>query len=106
VAIARAFFHEAQLLVVDEPTSALDARAESELFEKLRTLVAGRATLLISHRFSTVRMADRIYVVEDGRIVEAGSHDELMLLAGQYAAMFRMQAAPYRDAAAARPVKP
>jgi ATP-binding cassette subfamily B protein len=105
VAIARAFFHEAQLLVVDEPTSALDARAESELFEKLRTLVAGRATLLISHRFSTVRMADRIYVVEDGRIVEAGSHDELMLLAGKYAAMFRMQAAPYRDAAAARPVE-
>jgi ATP-binding cassette subfamily B protein len=106
VAIARAFFHEAQLLVVDEPTSSLDAQAEADLFEKLRALVADRATFLISHRFSTVRMADRIYVVEDGRILETGSHEELMLRGGKYASLFRMQAAPYRDAAAARPVEP
>jgi ATP-binding cassette subfamily B protein len=106
VAIARAFFHEAQLLVVDEPTSSLDAQAEADLFEKLRALVADRATFLISHRFSTVRMADRIYVVEDGRILETGSHEELMLRGGKYASLFQMQAAPYRDAAAARPVEP
>jgi ATP-binding cassette subfamily B protein len=97
VAIARAFFHEAQLLVVDEPTSALDALAEAELFEKLRDLVRGRSTVLISHRFSTVRMADRIYVIDDGKILESGSHEELMLLGGKYASLFRMQAAPYRD---------
>jgi ATP-binding cassette subfamily B protein len=97
VAIARAFFNEAQLLVVDEPTSALDALAEAELFEKLRTLVAGRATLLISHRFSTVRMADRIYVIEGGKVLETGSHDELMLRGGKYASLFRIQAAPYRE---------
>ncbi|MGH7566193.1 MAG: ABC transporter ATP-binding protein [Gemmatimonadota bacterium] len=100
VAIARAFFHEAQLLVVDEPTSALDALAEAELFEKLRDLVRGRSTVLISHRFSTVRMADRIYVIDDGKILESGSHEELMLLGGKYASLFRMQAAPYRDAGA------
>jgi ATP-binding cassette subfamily B protein len=97
VAIARAFFHEAQLLVVDEPTSALDALAEAELFEKLRDLVRGRSTVLISHRFSTVRMADRIYVIDDGKILESGSHEELMLLGGKYASLFRMQAAPYRE---------
>jgi ATP-binding cassette subfamily B protein len=103
VAIARAFFHEAQLLVVDEPTSALDAIAEAELFERLRDLVRGRSTVLISHRFSTVRMADRIYVVEDGRILENGSHEELMLRGGKYASLFRIQAAPYREEGAAGP---
>ena len=97
IAIARAFFHEAQLLVVDEPTSALDALAEAELFENLRGLVQGRSTVLISHRFSTVRMADRIYVIDDGRILESGSHEELMLLGGKYASLFRLQAAPYRE---------
>ena len=103
VAIARAFFHEAQLLVVDEPTSALDAIAEAELFEKLRNLVRGRSTVLISHRFSTVRMADRIYVVDEGKIIESGSHEELMLRGGKYASLFRIQAAPYREEGAVGP---
>ncbi|HET7692412.1 MAG TPA: ABC transporter ATP-binding protein [Gemmatimonadota bacterium] len=95
VATARAFFRDAQLLVVDEPTSALDALAEAELFEKLRDLVQGRSTVLISHRFSTVRMADRIYVIDEGKILESGSHEELMLQGGKYASLFRLQAAPY-----------
>jgi len=97
VAIARAFFHSAQLLVVDEPTSALDAIAEAQLFDNLRDLVKGRSTVLISHRFSTVRMADRIYVVDEGQILESGSHEELMLQGGKYASLFRMQAAPYQN---------
>jgi ATP-binding cassette subfamily B protein len=97
VALSRAFFRESQLLVVDEPTSALDAVAEADLFEKLRALVRGRAALLISHRFSTVRMADRIYVVEDGQVLESGSHEDLLGLGGKYASLFRMQAAPYQE---------
>jgi ATP-binding cassette subfamily B protein len=108
VATARAFFRDAQLLIVDEPTSALDALAEAELFEKLRFLVQGRSTVLISHRFSTVRMADRIYVIDEGKIQESGSHEELMLQGGRYAALFRLQAAPYgeADAASATPAEP
>jgi ATP-binding cassette subfamily B protein len=97
IALTRGFFREAQLLVVDEPTSALDAVAEVELFHGLDRLVRGRATLLISHRFSTVRMADRIYVVEDGRILESGFHEELLLRGGKHAHLFRLQAAPYQD---------
>ena len=73
------------------------AVAEAELFQQLRALVQGRSALLISHRFSTVRMADRIYVVEDGRILESGSHEELLLQGGRYAHLFGLQAAPYRD---------
>ena len=108
VATARAFFRDAQLLIVDEPTSALDALAEAELFEKLRFLVQGRSTVLISHRFSTVRMADRIYVIDEGKIQESGSHEELMLQGGRYAALFRLQAAPYGEAdpASATPAEP
>lgn len=97
VALARAFFREAQLLIVDEPTSALDAAAEAELFATLRELIEGRSALLISHRFSTVRMADRIYVLEDGRVLEQGSHAELMRQNGKYSRLFRLQAAPYVD---------
>jgi ATP-binding cassette subfamily B protein len=105
IALARGFFREAQLLVVDEPTSALDAIAEAELFETLHRLARGQATLLISHRFSTVRMADRIYVVERGRILESGTHDELLSMNGKYAHMYRLQAAPYRDERFSVPVR-
>lgn len=96
VALARAFASEGHVLVVDEPTSALDAAAEAEFFGTLRRLVHDRSALLISHRFSTVRMADRIYVLDGGGIVESGSHDELMERGGMYARLFGLQAAPYQ----------
>jgi ATP-binding cassette subfamily B protein len=96
VALARAFLRDAQIIVLDEPTSALDAKAEFEVFQRFRQLAAGRTAILISHRFSTVRMADRIFVLEGGRISESGSHDELMLLHGTYAHLFEMQAQHYR----------
>lgn len=97
IALARAFFRDAPFLIVDEPTSALDAAAEAELFTTMRSIVSGRAGLLISHRFSTVRMADRIYVLEAGHLTENGSHDELLRLGGTYARLFSLQAAPYRE---------
>jgi ATP-binding cassette subfamily B protein len=96
VALARAFFRDAPLVILDEPTAALDARAEHELFERLRELLAGRSVLLISHRFSSVRAADRIYVLRDGTIVEHGTHDELVEAGGLYAELFTLQAAAYR----------
>jgi ATP-binding cassette subfamily B protein len=96
VALARAFMRDAQVLVLDEPTAALDAQAEYELFTRLKALAAGRTTLFISHRFSTVRMADRILVLEGGRLIEAGSHAELMALGGRYAELFELQASSYR----------
>jgi ATP-binding cassette subfamily B protein len=96
VALARAFFRDAALLVLDEPTAALDARAEHEVFEHVRELAHGRSLLLISHRFSTVRSADRIYVLEGGRVVEAGSHEDLMARQGHYAELFDLQASAYR----------
>ena len=96
VALARAFLRDAQIIVLDEPTSDLDARAEYEVFKKFRQLAAGRTVILISHRFSTVRMADRIFVLEGGRIIESGSHDELVRLGGTYARLFETQAQYYR----------
>jgi len=96
VALARAYMRDAQVLILDEPTAALDARAEYEVFLRFSELVAGRMAVLISHRFSTVRMADRIIVLQQGRIIEDGTHDELVHAGGLYAELFALQAAGYR----------
>lgn len=96
VALARAFLRDAQIIVLDEPTSAMDARAEYAVFQKFRQLAQGRTAIIISHRFSTVRMADRIYVLEGGRIAESGSHEELVSRGGIYAHLFEAQAQYYR----------
>ena len=96
VALARAYLRDAQVLILDEPTAALDARAEYEVFLRFSELVAGRMAILISHRFSTVRMADRIIVLNGGRVEESGTHEELLARDGLYAELFRMQAAGYR----------
>ncbi|WP_406853747.1 ABC transporter ATP-binding protein [Alsobacter sp. KACC 23698] len=96
IAIARAYMRDADILILDEPTAALDARAEFEVFQRFGDLSRGRTAVLISHRFSTVRMADRIVVVEGGRVVEEGSHDDLVRAQGRYAELFELQAAGYR----------
>jgi ATP-binding cassette subfamily B protein len=96
IALARAYLRDAQLLILDEPTASLDARSEFEVFERFAELTFGKMALLISHRFSTVRMADRIVVLEGGRLVEEGTHAQLIALGGRYASMFEMQAASYR----------
>jgi ATP-binding cassette, subfamily B, bacterial len=96
VALARAYLRDAQLLILDEPTSALDARSEYEVFQRFAELTAGKMAVFISHRFSTVRMADRIVVLENGRIAEEGDHQSLTHLGGRYAEMFELQAANYR----------
>lgn len=97
IALARAFFRDAPLIILDEPTAALDARAEHELFERIRELLAGRTVLLISHRFSSVRTADRVYVLHEGEVTESGTHQELMAQNGRYAEMFTLQASSYLD---------
>jgi ATP-binding cassette, subfamily B, bacterial len=96
VALARAYLRDAQILVLDEPTAALDARSEHEVFERFAELTKGKMALLISHRFSTVKMADRIIVLERGLIAEEGRHDQLMAHGGRYAEMFELQASSYR----------
>ncbi len=96
LALARAYLREAQVLILDEPTAALDARAEFEVFERFNELTTSKMALFISHRFSTVRMAERIIVLENGNIAEEGSHDRLMARGGRYAEMFELQASSYR----------
>jgi ATP-binding cassette, subfamily B, bacterial len=96
IALARAYMRDAQILILDEPTASLDARAEFEVYQRFVDLTAGKMAVLISHRFSTVRMADRILVLEYGRIVERGSHQQLVALGGKYAELFDLQAAGYR----------
>jgi ATP-binding cassette subfamily B protein len=96
MALARAYMRDAQILILDEPTASLDARAEFEVYQRFVELTAGKMAVLISHRFSTVRMADRIFVLADGKIVEQGSHEQLVALGGRYAELFEMQAAGYR----------
>jgi ATP-binding cassette subfamily B protein len=96
IALARAYMRDAQILILDEPTASLDARAEFEVYQRFVELTAGKMAVLISHRFSTVRMADRILVLEHGRLVEEGSHRQLVALGGKYAELFELQAAGYR----------
>ncbi|HEX8429546.1 ABC transporter ATP-binding protein [Hymenobacter sp.] len=96
IALGRAYMRDAQLLILDEPTAALDARAEYEVFQRFNELTRGKTAVLISHRFSTVRMADRILVIEHGKSVEIGSHEELLARGGRYAELFQLQAAGYR----------
>jgi ATP-binding cassette subfamily B protein len=97
VALARALFRDAELIILDEPTAALDPKAEAELFDTVRSLAEGRTVVLISHRFSTVRNADEIVVLDHGRIVEQGSHRQLMAAGGPYAELFDLQASAYID---------
>jgi len=96
IALARAYMRDAQLLILDEPTAALDARAEYEVFQRFSELTKGKTAVLISHRFSTVRMAGRILVLEKGEMIEIGSHEELLKKGGRYAELFHLQAAGYR----------
>ena len=96
IAIARAYMRDADVLILDEPTAALDARAEFEVFQRFAELSRGKTTVLISHRFSTVRQADRILVLADGRVEALGSHEELMAQRGRYAELFELQAAGFR----------
>ena len=96
IALARAYMRDAQLMILDEPTAALDARAEYEVFQRFADLTKGRSSVLISHRFSTVRMADRILVLGKGELLEIGSHDELLQNNGKYAELFNLQARGYQ----------
>jgi ATP-binding cassette subfamily B protein len=104
VALARAFWRDARIVILDEPTSSLDPLAEAELFRNFRKLIDGRSAILISHRFSTVQLADRIYVLDHGRIVESGNHTELMQLKGRYANLYQAQAEHYQKEATVRAI--
>jgi ATP-binding cassette subfamily B protein len=97
IGLSRAFMTSAQILILDEPTAAIDAIAEHDLFQRFRQLTQGKMTFLVSHRFSTVRMADRIVVLDKGEIVEVGSHTELIAKQGIYERMFHLQAANYQE---------
>jgi ATP-binding cassette subfamily B protein len=96
IALARAYMRDAQILILDEPTAALDARAEYEVFERFMTLTRDKSAVLISHRFSTVRMADRILVLRGGEMAEIGTHQELLAKGGLYAELFNLQAQGYQ----------
>ncbi|MET0731779.1 MAG: ATP-binding cassette domain-containing protein, partial [Casimicrobiaceae bacterium] len=96
IAIARAYMREAEVLILDEPTAALDARAEFEVFQRFKELSKGKTAVLISHRCSSVRMADRIVVLADGSVEAIGTHEQLLAQNGRYAELFELQAAGYR----------
>lgn len=96
VALARAYMKDAQVLILDEPTAALDARAEYEVFQRFAELTKGKSAVLISHRFSTARLADRILVLEQGTLLESGTHAELLEKEGRYAELFNLQAKGYQ----------
>ncbi|MEO0584474.1 MAG: ABC transporter ATP-binding protein, partial [Bacteroidota bacterium] len=96
IALGRAYMRDAQLMILDEPTAALDARAEYEVFVRFSELTQGKSAVLISHRFSTVRMADRILVLEKGQVKEMGTHEELLAEEGTYAELFQLQAQGYQ----------
>lgn len=98
IAVARGFYRDAPLLICDEPTAALDARAEHALFERIRRHADGRTVLLITHRLASVRYADRIYVLDHGKVVEQGTHDQLMIHDGIYADLYNIQASAYNTA--------
>jgi len=96
IALGRAYMRDAQLLILDEPTAALDARAEDEVFQRFADLTKGKTAVLISHRFSTVRMADRILVLDQGKLAEIGTHQELLEQDSIYASLFKLQAKGYQ----------
>ena len=96
LAIARAFLRQSELLILDEPSASLDAEAEAELFARIRTLAAAQSAILISHRFSTIRLADQIALLQAGKVAELGTHDTLVALGGRYAELFALQATGYR----------
>ena len=96
IAIARAYMRDAQVMILDEPTAALDARSEFEVFQRFKELSDNRTAVLISHRFSSVRMADRILVLNEGRLEASGTHEQLLAEGGRYAELFELQAAGYR----------
>jgi len=96
IALARAYMRDAQVLILDEPTASLDAKAEHEVYQRFLDLTGGKMAVLISHRFSTVRMADRILFLEQGKLIEEGTHQELLGLKGKYSELFELQAKGYR----------